>query len=66
MFACSSKRALQLDERDHLLARLGGAHERRTIGLSSEVRYSVCLIASTPDPRAACSTNASTDVANES
>ena len=29
---------LELDERDDLLARLGGAHQRRTIGLSSDVR----------------------------
>ncbi len=37
------------------------------IGLScAEVRYSVCLIASTSGSRAACSRNASTEVANES
>ncbi len=36
------------------------------IGLSPEVRYSVCLIASTDGSAAACSMNRCTLVANES
>jgi hypothetical protein len=37
-----------------------------TMGLSPEVRYSVCLMARTWGSTAACSMKASTDVAKES
>ncbi len=37
-----------------------------TIGLSKPVRYSVCLMPRTAGSWAACVTNASTEVANES
>ena len=37
-----------------------------TSGESSDVRYTVCLIASTSGSATACSTKRSTDVANES
>jgi hypothetical protein len=47
MLACLVEAGLQLDQRGHLLAPLGGPDERRTIGLSPEVRYSVILMAST-------------------
>ena len=53
---------LQLDQRRHLLAPLGGADQAATIGLSPEVRYSVILMASTRGSSAAWSMNASTEV----
>ena len=57
----------ELDERDDLLARFRGLHERRTMPASSPpVRYIVCLIASTAGSLAAWSTNASMVVLNES
>jgi hypothetical protein len=57
----------QLHHRRDLLALLGRPDERATIGLSSEVRYSVCLIPMHVGvERRPGSTNASTEVANES
>ncbi len=67
MLACSSKRALSSTSATTCLPASAAFTSDATMPASSPpVRYSVCLIASTCGSRAACSTNASTEVANES
>ena len=66
MFACSSKRAFSSTSTTTCLPEPAAPISARTMGLSAEVRYSDCLIASTSGSSAACSTNASTEDAKES
>ena len=57
---------LELHQRRHLFPRSAARMSDATIGLSPEVRYSVCLMASTSGSAAAWPMNASIDVAKES
>ena len=66
MLACSSKRALTSTRHTACLPRSEARISPRTSGESSEVRYTVCLIASTSGSRTACSTKRSTELTNES
>ena len=66
MFAVSSKRALISTSASTALPASAAAMSASTMGLSPEVRYSVCLMASTLGSRAACSRNACTLVENDS
>ena len=66
MFACSSKRALSSTSAATCLPASAARMSEPTIGLSPDVRYSVCLIASTSGSAAAWAMNASTEVAKES
>ena len=66
MFARSSKRALSSTRHTACLPRSVAVMSAGTSGDSSDVRYTVCLIASTSGSLTACSTNRSTDVTNES
>ena len=66
MLACSSKRAFSSTSATTCLPDAAAPISACTIGLSAEVRYSDCLMASTSGSAAACSTKASTEDANES
>lgn len=66
MLACSSKRALISTSATTCFPASAASISARTIGESPEVRYSVCLIASTLGSAAACSMNRCTLVENES
>ena len=65
MLASSSKRALISTRTTTCLPASAASISAVTIGESPEVRYSVCLIASTFGSAAACSMNRCTLVANE-
>ena len=66
MFARSSKRALSSTRHTACLPRSDARMSAGTSGESSEVRYTVCLIASTSGSATACATKRSTEVAKES
>ena len=66
MLACSSKRALISTSTITCLPASAASISASTIGESPEVRYSVCLIASTFGSAAACSMKRWTLVANDS
>ena len=66
MLACSSKRALISTSTSTCLPASAASMSASMIGESPDVRYSVCLIASTCGSAAACSMNRCTRVANES
>src|SRR5437660_695934 len=61
MFACSSNRAWSSTSATTCFPASAARISARTMGVSAEVRYSVCLIASTSASREASSTKASTD-----
>ena len=67
MLATSSKRAVSSTNATVCMPDSAARTSARTMRLSSpDVRYSVCLIASTAGSREACDTNCSTDVENAS
>ncbi len=66
MLACSSKRALISTSTTTCLPAAAAATRASTIGLSPDVRYSVCLMASTSGSAAACSMKACTVLEKES
>ena len=66
MLACSSKRALSSTTAATCLPASAAWMSDAAMGLSPEVRYSVCLMARTSGSAAAWAMNASTDVVNES
>ena len=65
MLVRSSKRAWSSTRATACLPRSVASISAGTIGESSLVRYTVCLIASTLGSATACSTKRSTEVANE-
>ena len=66
MLACSSKRAWSSTTAVTCLPAWDARISEATIGLSSPVRYRVCLMASTSGSSAARATKASTEAANDS
>jgi len=66
MLDCSSKRAFSSTMQTACLPDSDARISAGTSGESSEVRYTVCLIASTSGSATASCTNRSTDVVNES
>ena len=66
MFACSSNRALISTSATTCLPAAAAEISASTIGESPDVRYRVCLMASTCGSAAACSMKRCTVVANDS
>ena len=66
MFARSSKRAFSSTRQTACLPRSVARMSAGISGVSSDVRYTVILIASTSGSATACSTKRSTEVAKES
>jgi hypothetical protein len=66
MFACSSPRAFSSTMHTACLPRSVARISAGTSGVSSDVRYTVILMARTAGSFTACSTKRSTEVENES